>query len=286
VKPAAPPVPVTDPGSLVPWPGAPAIPGTGVSPRPDLVGIAQEVGKIERKLEIMNTERPVAPDQPLDLVGIARAIYELLMGTLGAPTYTLDSPCEVDANGNKLPPIEVKVGPAFTAFGSIAQRVDALAELVQVHKNLKQPICEGNGFTGEEVTVNFVSTEDSPLGGTPLRKLLMYRDQTSSDVCMHANHWSGFSWSSGPVLVRSMGLPWGRMTVMALTVEEGKRVISHAAQVAGVDLNDPRHRWIVKTTNSPRIGVELMMVPQEDRWGAIRVSKRAGSSGPPQYPYA
>ena len=290
VKPAALPVPVTDPGSVVPWPGAPAIPGTGVSPRPDLVGIAQEVGKIERKLEMMNTERPTTPDNPLDLVGLARAIYELLMGTLLAPTYTLDSPCEVDADGKKLPPVEVPVGPAFTAIGSVAERIDALAELLQVHKNLKQPNCSGDQnratFSGEPVTVNFVSTLNSPSGTGPLRKELSYRDQTGADVCAHANHWDGFSWKSGPVQVQSKGLAWGQIQVWAVSADEGKRVIAHAAQVAGVNLSDQRHRWVVATTQSSRNGVKLEMVPQKDQWGAIRVSKRAGSSGPPPYPYA
>jgi hypothetical protein len=123
-----------------------------------LEGIAQEVGRIERKLEIMNT--PGAPGNMVDNIGnigdlvgqIVSAILALRSGT----QYTLDSPCEVDeATGEKLPPVVVEVPGALTEFGALTNRLDALAELIQVHKNLRQPNCKPKQPTGEFVTVNF-----------------------------------------------------------------------------------------------------------------------------------
>jgi hypothetical protein len=149
-------VPVTSPTSIIPWPGASAIGTPAQAPRADLPSIAQEIGKIERKLELMNdASRDLIPDSPVDLLGLARLIYEILSSSLGAPTYQLDSPCEVDENDNKLPPVQVPVAGALTSLDSIANRVDALAELLQVHKNLKQPNCKPKQPAGEFVTVNF-----------------------------------------------------------------------------------------------------------------------------------
>jgi hypothetical protein len=156
--PARLPVPVTSPTSIIPWPGASAIGTPAQAPRADLPSIAQEIGKIERKLELMNdASRDLIPDSPLDLLGLARLIYEILSSSLGAPTYQLDSPCEVDGDGDKLPPVQVPVAGALTSLDSIANRVDALAELLQVHKNLKQPNCHipPVAVGGEFVTVNF-----------------------------------------------------------------------------------------------------------------------------------
>lgn len=154
------PVTQTQPGSIVPWPGAPSIPAIGPAPRADLVGIAQEVGRIERKLDLMNT--PTSPGNLIDLLGEARrlaeAIYELLTSLSAGTTYTLDSPCEVDDEGVKLPPIEIQAPGSTNAFGVLMNRTDALAELIQAHKNLKQPGCK-HKVTGEIVTVNFQQIE-------------------------------------------------------------------------------------------------------------------------------
>jgi hypothetical protein len=151
------PVPTTDPGAIIPWPGAAPIPGTGPAPAPTLQGIAQEVGRIERKIEVM-----MSPNAPGNLVDKFDLLDELLKGLIGAiiasesgTTYSLDSPCEVDAEGVKLPPVLVEAPGALTQFGAILNRLDAIAELVQVHKNLKQPNCKPKPPTGEFVTVNF-----------------------------------------------------------------------------------------------------------------------------------
>jgi hypothetical protein len=150
------PVTQTQPGSIVPWPGAPSIPAIGPAPRPDLQGIAQEVGRIERKIDLMNT--PGSGQNGFEnlgeLLGLLEQIWSFLSATASGTTYTLDSPCEVDEEGVKLPPIEIEAPGAATQFQALLNRTDALAELIQAHKNLKQPNCRTR-YSGEIVTVNF-----------------------------------------------------------------------------------------------------------------------------------
>jgi hypothetical protein len=152
------PVPTTDPGSIIPWPGAAPIPGNGPAPAPTLDGIAQEVGRIERKIEMMMS--PSAPgnlvNQLGDLADLIGPIVGAILAAGSGTVYTLDSPCEVDeATGEKLPPVEVEAPGGLTQFGAVLNRIDALAQLIQVHKNLRQPNCKPKQPTGEFVTVNF-----------------------------------------------------------------------------------------------------------------------------------
>jgi hypothetical protein len=152
------PVPTTDPGSIIPWPGAAPIPGNGPAPAPTLEGIAQEVGRIERKIEMMMS--PSAPGNLVDKLGDLADLIGPIVGAIlaaGSGTvYTLDSPCEVDeATGEKLPPVEVEAPGGLTQFGAVLNRIDALAQLIQVHKNLRQPNCKPFQPKGEFVTVNF-----------------------------------------------------------------------------------------------------------------------------------
>jgi hypothetical protein len=104
---------------------------------------------------------PNAPGNLLDKFNLGDELLQLLIEAVIAAnngtTYTLDSPCEVDAEGNRLPAVEVEAPGALTQFGAILNRIDALAELLQVHKDLKQPNCRGADVPvgGEFVTVNF-----------------------------------------------------------------------------------------------------------------------------------
>jgi hypothetical protein len=154
------PVTQTQPNSIVPWPGAPSIPAIGPAPRADLVGIAQEVGRIERKIDLMNTPGSGANgfENLSELLGLLSQIWEFLTASTSGTTYTLDSPCEVDEEGIKLPPIEIEAPGAATTFQALLNRTDALAELIQAHKNLKQPGCK-HKLAGEIVTVNFQQIE-------------------------------------------------------------------------------------------------------------------------------
>jgi hypothetical protein len=83
------------------------------------------------------------------------------------------------------------------------------------------------------------------------------------------------------VIVVSKNLSWGTPKVWAATAAEGKRVIEHAATIAGVDLNDPKHEWIVTGSADPRYGKSGRMRVDTRGGEFVRVTSRPGPSGPP-----
>lgn len=108
-------------------------------------------------------------------------------------------------------------------------------------------------------------------------KVLRYRDQTGKDVEAHARHWAGFRFRSGPVIVAAVG-SWGTVQVWAESEAEGRRVVNHAAAIAGFDPDSGE--WIITRSKSPRFGrtVTVEVMPSgRGPW----VSKRAGPDGVP-----
>lgn len=120
------------------------------------------------------------------------------------------------------------------------------------------------------------------MGTKPLRKFFSYKDQTSSTLEDHTAHWEGFVWQAGPVVVTHEGAPWGRTQIWASSQAEGQRVISHAAQIAGVDVDCPTCEWIVHEVVNPRYGQTGRMIPKPLRGGGISVTRREGPSGLPE----
>jgi hypothetical protein len=225
--------------------------------------------------------------------GVAGAMTSKLLDAIfgertQADLYRLVSVCEVDAQGEPVSQAREVNLPAVPILNGIVARLDAMEVLMQGLKDFKQPVCPTvrPKPQGELVSVRFVSLEDSAMGTRPLRKEFRYRDQSYADQCAHANHWEGFEWEAGPVCVISKGLSWGVPQVWAATADEGKRVIRHAAAIAGVDLSLPRHEWVVSTTTAARIGRTGRMVPDRPALNSIWVTKRDGSSGPPVFPVA
>lgn len=148
--PVAPPplVPVTDPdliriGNLI-------IGDPGERPRPDLVSISKELGRQEQKLAglLGGLGLPEAFDQLLDL------FKSINTGT----TYSLTPPCGTTAGGDPLPAVEVIVPPTIGDNAAIIARIDALAMLLDEHKQMRQPICKGKP-TGSPVTVTALEVE-------------------------------------------------------------------------------------------------------------------------------
>ena len=164
-------------------------------------------------------------------------------------------------------------------------RVLAMQEMnidfLQQHLLWKTPTCGGGGqpVTGDPVTVNFRSFTYTPTGNNVARKRFVYFDQTGSPVETHVAHWKDFVWKAGPVWVGLKGTPLGTCQVWAETVEEGKRVISHAAQVAGVNVNDGE--WLSGTSRDPRYGVAAEMHTAQHSEGHYLVTKRSGPNGNP-----
>lgn len=118
--------------------------------------------------------------------------------------------------------------------------------------------------------------------GRPLRKRLSYRDMGGGDLESHTAGWIGFQWQAGPVQVLSVG-KWGKVQVYASSEAEGKRVIQHAAGLAGYDIaGDPTHEWVVGEHSGGRIGRSGTMAVKQLP-GGVAVRIREGSDGRSQY---
>lgn len=120
------------------------------------------------------------------------------------------------------------------------------------------------------------------MGAAPLRKTLSYRDLNGHTLETHTEHWDGFVWQAGPIVVTHTGGAWGRVQVWAETAAEGKRVIGHAAEIAGQDLECASCRWEIHSVVNSRYGKAGRMVPKPLRGGGISVTKRTGPSGLPE----
>jgi hypothetical protein len=285
-KPTATPIPATPPNVSFPWPGSGPVGGPGQAPQPSLEGIATEVGKIERKLEIAFTN-PKGDKGGLnweewwDAVG---KLYNLLISLSDAGQFTLSSPCvPADEPGGVNNPLLRQWDGSLTPGGGLEKRLDALAGLIQDHKNLKQPICNDHQPTrGIAHRVRFISDGVSPRNGKRYLKDLGYRDQSGRPLVEHREHWKTFRWESGPFLVSSRGLPWGQPQVWAASFEEGRRVLTHAAAIAGVDVSSESHRWFERVQPSTRNGVVESFGVARDRTGEVWVVARDGSDGWPE----
>lgn len=181
------PVPVTP--AAVPRTTTPTTPAGGVQPTPQLPptktpttvhvvngsqipangpqatpqGIAQELGRIENKLARLLNPSPRGGPDLTDRLGLIwsaiQALAEVINSTGASGEYRLSSPCVVDDNGQRIERV-VEFEGALTAFGVLQNRIDALATLLQEHKDLKQPICRETPATGgQAVTVNFVQID-------------------------------------------------------------------------------------------------------------------------------
>jgi hypothetical protein len=132
------------------------VPANG--PAPTLTGIAQELGRLERKsAQLLDPGRaPTGPN--LDRLGqlgdgLGSLLEALFFLTQGGE-YGLSSPCELNEAGERVP-VVVPFSGALNSFGVLSNKIDALAELLQASKDLKQPICKQTPAIGEPVTVNF-----------------------------------------------------------------------------------------------------------------------------------
>lgn len=126
----------------------------GQAPRPDLVGIAQELGKIEQKL--LQLQRK--PDPTVDLGPVIDLLMRLL-GLIDEPygegQFELYPVCETDGSGQPKPPLIVQWPGGIGQINQIQSMVEALAVLHQYGKELRQPVCKTKPI-GEEVTVRFL----------------------------------------------------------------------------------------------------------------------------------
>jgi hypothetical protein len=173
--------------------------------------------------------------------------------------------------------------PAAPILNGIVQRLDAMEVLMQGLKDFKQPTCARPRPQGELVTVNFRSQAHSVESRQYLRKQLRYRDNANREEAEHVAHWEGFEWQAGPAIVTSKGASWGIVQVWASDQLEGRRVIEHAASIAGVNLRDREHSWVDSVPRSSRYGRSGLMAVERTIDGRPCISKRVGPSGQPSW---
>jgi hypothetical protein len=187
--------------------------------------------------------------------------------------------------GSATNPLVRSWGPSLGSSGGLENRLNALAGLLQDHKNLKQPNCEAQPSVppaGTPISLRFLSIDPSPASGDRLRKDFGYRDQSGRPLEDHTRHWLGFEWNSGPWIVFSTGLPWGKPRVWAASPQEGERVLRHAAAIAGVDLDSPSHQFVSREAMGSRYRYVLKMRLRHDAAGRPWVTSRDDPDGPPE----
>ena len=115
--------------------------------RPDLQGIAEEVGRIELKLAMVLGTLD-APEVPY---------------VFGSGAYVMEPICDFDSDGDPLPDRVVSWTAGTGEMAELGKKIDAIAELLQIHKEMRQPICGGaHGgapAAGVPVTVTFEQEE-------------------------------------------------------------------------------------------------------------------------------
>ena len=210
---------------------------------------------------------------------VQKALDELFETPIPQWQYTMRAACNYKQDGT-FEDYTITL-PEAKYQERMLQLAETQLDFLQQHLLWKTPTCGGGGqsISGDPVTINWISDEVSPASGTRLNKIFTYFDQNNTTLADTVAHWKDFTWQSGPVMVSINGTEIGRSQVWASSVEEGKRVIEHAALVAGVDLT--KGEWITSTSRSDRYGVQATMrVLSRD--GVLGVTKRDGPNGYPE----
>ena len=210
---------------------------------------------------------------------IASGLRALFTQPYEGVLYQMPAPCDVDEEGNPL----VWTGsiPPQAFQKATLDRLDALSNQMAQHLAWKTPICGDVpvDVEGEWRKISFRSDEVSPYGKSRLRKYLRYRSMSGIGLGDLVDHWKTFTWTSGATRVRHSGASWGTVEVWASSLDEGKRVIQHAAREAGID-TAKAGRWTDRVSSSTRLGVSLLM-RVDTRKGFYWISMRDGSDNRP-----
>lgn len=137
--------------------------GGGAAPRPDLPALAQELGRQEKKLENLLKRPENGGAGELAGEGILGALRDKLqqlldelLNDVAGGSFLLQPPCPPSAGEEPLAPIVVPYAGGTDGIAALSAKLDGIADLIQVHKNVGQPTCI-TPIRGEEVTVHFES---------------------------------------------------------------------------------------------------------------------------------
>jgi hypothetical protein len=127
-----------------------------------LTGIATELGRIEQKVAQIGSR-----GSGLNLGELIEALQDIFQNppdyTYPSGSYVLEPICDYDENGDLMPEREVTWPGGSGELAELGEKLDAIAELIQVHKELRQPICGGShgaaARLGTPVTVTFEQEE-------------------------------------------------------------------------------------------------------------------------------
>ena len=265
----------TSPNVHFPVTGEPPVTDGGT--RPDLTAIAAEVGRIEQKVASLQRKQK---DIPWWLIGpILEALSAMLEQDIPGTTYQLQGVCEAVEDGEPQPIAEFPVEPAKN-LGAIINRLDTIDQMLQQHLAWKTPTCSSRPIiAGDWRTISFISDEVSPEGKSRLRKRFRYRSSSGVGLDGLVDHWKNFSFSAGAVIVWHQGAAWGTPKVWASSIDEGKRVIRHAAGEAGID-PDQVGEWRVSGSDNPRYGMPGTMRVNTSG-GYYWITERLGSDNRP-----
>ena len=217
--------------------------------------------------------------------GVAGAIANQLLDELLEKKYPANSreiyaACEFKEDGS---PETFSVNFPEEPFPDrVLTALDAIVDFQQQFFLWKRHICKDTPTpqTGDAVTINWISDQRSLASGVQLKKLFTYFDHNDSTLEATVAHWRDFTWNAGPVIVSCVGTQLGKPQVWAESEEEAKRVINHAAAIAGIDTSDAE--WLVGTPKSTRYGLTGLMRVHRAPNGVLGITKRVGPSGLPE----
>lgn len=120
-------------------------------PAPTLEGLAEITGKIEQKLRVIH-ERQRDDLPPVSGQDYARLVWEILTSAYPPGSFLLVPPCDRLPDGTMAPPVEIPWPEGVGPLAELSEKIDALASLLQAHKDQGQPVCVRQR-EGRKVTV-------------------------------------------------------------------------------------------------------------------------------------